>query len=166
MDFEYLIDCQNAIPTIAEWYVKQWGHLVEGDTFDDALRRMRDYLNRDKIPFILVGLDQNDICGVAQLKHLEMGDMYPDRQHWLGGVFVPQGHRSAGLGSEIVEKMVSLAPEYDVETLNLQTEKLDGGLYARLGWNPVEQIVNDRGVEVLVMERHLASPEKNRPGGS
>lgn len=154
MDFEYLVDCQNAIPTIAEWYVKQWGHLVEGDTFDDALRRMRDYLNRDKIPFILVGLDENDICGVAQLKYREMGDIYPDREHWLGGVYVPQEHRRSGVGSEIVEKIVSLAPQHGVETLNLQTEKLDGGLYARLGWKPVERTKN-RGLDVLVMERHL-----------
>ncbi|MDB2356031.1 hypothetical protein N9V89_02245 [Pseudoalteromonas sp.] len=39
--------------------------------------------------------------------------------------------------------------------IHLQTEKLDGGLYKQLGWQPIEQ-VNNRGVEVLVMSKHIA----------
>ena len=38
--------------------------------------------------------------------------------------------------------------------LHLQTEQLDGGIYARLGWAPREQI-EYRGIQVLVMENDL-----------
>ena len=157
MEFKYLADCEESIPTIAKWYVDQWGPLAEGETFEDALRRMRGYLHRDRIPFVLVGLDRDGIRAVAQLKYYEMGEMYPDREHWLGGVYVPAEHRGNGVGGEIVEKIVSIAPEHGVETLHLQTEKLDGGLYARLGWTPVEQVVNRLDIRVLVMERHLGT---------
>lgn len=50
--------------------------------------------------------------------------------------------------------MVSIAVNLDVHNLYLQTERLNGGLYYRLGWKPVEQ-VNYRGLDVLVMENEI-----------
>ncbi|MFQ6006412.1 MAG: hypothetical protein ACE5OQ_13020, partial [Woeseia sp.] len=52
------------------------------------------------------------------------------------------------------EQIATMAPTYGVQTLHLQTEAPDGGLYARLGWTPYAQ-VNNRGLNVLVMERLL-----------
>ena len=106
------------------------------------------------IPFILVGWAEDDICAVAQLKFREMEDLFPEKEHWLGGVFVPESHRGQGYGSRIAEKITALAPAYGVSTLYLQTERLDGGIYSQLGWQPVERVDNG-GLEVLVMERHL-----------
>lgn len=42
-----------------------------------------------------------------------------------------------------------------VERLHLQTPALDGGLYARLGWEPIAQVTN-HGLDALVMERVLS----------
>ena len=50
--------------------------------------------------------------------------------------------------------MAELARGLGVPTLSLQTERLDGGLYARHGWVPVTEF-SDRGRAVLVMERRL-----------
>jgi hypothetical protein len=41
-----------------------------------------------------------------------------------------------------------------VATLHLQTLRLDGGLYAALGWTPRERVVYE-GREVRVMARRL-----------
>lgn len=155
MRFEYLVDCPDALPKIALWYLNQWGRLTEGETFDSSLERLQEYLNRDKIPFILVGLLDEEICAVGQLKFREMEEMFPEKEHWLGGVYVPEPHRGKGFGSEIASEIAGLAPNHGVSTLYLQTERLDGGLYSALGWHPIEQVNNRAGLEVLVMERHL-----------
>ncbi len=154
VEFALLADRADAIPTIARWYFDEWGHLAEGDSIDRTRDRIGSYMNRDEIPFILVAINDNELVGAAQLKYREMAKMFPDKEHWLGGVYVAPSHRGQGYGFQIVEKIVSMAPRYGVETLHLQTEALDGGLYARLGWTASAQVTN-HGLDVLVMEQRL-----------
>ena len=155
IDFTFLADRTEAIPIISKWYFDKWGHLVEGDSIERTRDRIEDYLNRYEIPFILVATNGNDLVGAAQLKYREMAEMFPDKEHWLGGVYVAANQRGKGYGSQIVEQIVKLAPRYGVEKLHLQTEALDGGLYARLGWSPSAQVTN-HGLDVLVMKRELS----------
>ena len=155
LEFVFLADREDAIPIVTDWYHEEWGHLRRGDTVSHTRDRVEEYLNRDRIPFILLATQEDNIVATAQLKFREMAEMFPDKEHWLGGVFVPAGHRDQGHGARIVEQIVKMAPAYGVRTLNLQTEALDGGMYARLGWTPCAQ-VRYRGLDVLVMERHVS----------
>ena len=155
IDFTFLADRMDAIPIISKWYFNKWGHMVQGDSIERTRLRIEDYLNRDEIPFILVATKDNDLVGAAQLKYREMAEMFPDKEHWLGGVYVAANQRGKDYGSQIVEQIVKMAPRYGVEKLHLQTEALDGGLYARLGWTPCALVTN-HGLDVLVMERLLS----------
>ena len=130
--------------------------MAQGHTFERKRDRSDDYMNRDKIPLILVATNDNNLVGAAQLKYREMVEMFPEKEHWLGGEYVAARHRGQGYGSQMVEQIVKMAPSYGVETLHLQTQALDGGLYARLGWTPHTQVTS-RGLEVLVMEQQLSS---------
>lgn len=152
--FAFLADRPDAIPLVSRWYYDEWGHLLPGDSIEQTRERIEEYLNCDEIPFILLASIDNEIVAAAQLKFREMAEMFPDREHWLGGVYVASGHRGRGYGSLIVERIARMAPAYGVQTLHLQTEALDGGLYARLGWTPCARVKN-HGLNVLVMERHL-----------
>jgi GNAT superfamily N-acetyltransferase len=153
--FTFLADRLDAIPIISKWYFDEWGHLAQGDSIDGTRDRIEGYMNRDEIPFILIAANGNDLVGAAQLKYREMAEMFPDKEHWLGGVYVAVNHRGQGYGSQIVEQIVKMAPRYGVKTLHLQTEALDGGLYARLGWMPYARVTS-RGLDVLVMEQQLS----------
>ena len=155
IEFMFLADRVDAIPIISKWYFDEWGHFEQGGSIERTRDRIEDYMNRDEIPFILVATNDNDLVGAAQLKYHEMAEMFPDKEHWLGGVYVAASHRGQGYGSQIVEQIVKMAPRYGVETLHLQTEALDGGLYARLGWMPYAQVTS-RGLDVLVMEQQLS----------
>jgi len=155
IEFTFLADRVDAIPIISKWYSDEWGHLAQGHSSERTQDRIEDYVNRDEIPFILVATNENNLVGAAQLKYREMAEMFPDKEHWLGGVYVAASHRGQGYGSQIVEQIAKMAPRYGVETLHLQTPALDGGLYARLGWTPYKQVTN-RGLDVLVMERQLS----------
>ena len=156
MQFEFLTNHQVAIPIIGRWYNEEWGRRLHDETEEESIKRLNEYLNTDKIPFILVATERTEIIGAAQLKYREMEDLFPEKEHWLGGVFVSPKHRGHGIGSQLAQEIVATAPSYGVSTLHLQTEQLDGGLYTRLGWLPVQQVEND-GMNVLVMERHIGA---------
>ena len=115
------------MPIIGHWYNQHWGQRIHGESEEESARRITEYLNIDKIPFIIVATDGAEILGAAQLKYREMADLFPEKEHWLGGVLVAPKHRGRGIGSRLVEEIASCAPAYGVSTLHLQTKQLDGG---------------------------------------
>jgi len=50
--------------------------------------------------------------------------------------------------------MVDIAKTRRVRRLHLVTEVLDGGLYAKIGWNPIRQVHVD-DLDLLVMARDV-----------
>ena len=154
MQFEFLRDRQDAIPTIGRWYHQEWGLRLQGDTEQQCIDGLYEYLNSKIVPFILVATENAEILGAAQLKIREMKEMFPDKEHWLGGVYVASLHRGQRIASQLAEAIASRAPSYGVKTLHLQTEQLDGGLYRKLGWLPIQEVDNN-GLRVLVMERRV-----------
>jgi GNAT superfamily N-acetyltransferase len=153
LDFALLADRPEAIAMIARWYFGEWGQRSPGSTVATICANLEKYLNGTTIPLLVLAVDHDDILGVASLKYREM-DIYPDREHWLGGVYVPTAHRGRSIGSRVVENVVERARTLNVSTLHLQTDRLDGGMYRRLGWKESERVTY-RGCEVLVMERWL-----------
>jgi GNAT superfamily N-acetyltransferase len=161
IEFAFLADRVDAMPVVAGWYRDEWGDLLQGGETDVAPDQLEAYLNRDEIPFLLIATKGDELVGAAQLKRHELIAQFPDRMNWMGGVYVVAEHRGRGYGSLIAERIATMAPEYGVQTLHLQTPALDGGLYARLGWSPVTRATN-HGLDVLVMERRLTVPEVRR----
>jgi GNAT superfamily N-acetyltransferase len=153
MEFEYLAENTNAIPTLANWYFNEWGHIEKGNTLDNVIKKLHGYLHVNEIPLIIMAINEGEILGAAQLKYREM-DIYPEREHWLGGVYVSKKHRGNNIAEKIILKVISDAKKLNVKTLYLQTEDKSGGLYQHLGWHPIEQ-VNYRGIDVLVMENQI-----------
>ena len=153
MELELLVENKEAIPIVASWYYKEWWYLSKENTLAKVTEKLHDYLNTDKIPLIVLAVDKGEILGASQLKYREM-DIYPEKEHWLGGVYVSENHRGNGIAERIINKVISIATELGVRKLYLQTERLDGGLYKCLGWQPIEQ-VNYRGIDVLVMEKEI-----------
>lgn len=151
MIFEFLADRPEALKTVAGWYYNEWGHLTEEvNSVEKSMEILKQYLNRDRIPLIILAIEDDQVIGAVQLKYYEM-DIYPNKEHWMGGVYVSENHRQKRVAEKLVRKAVKVAKTYHIESLYLQTQKLDGGLYKRLGWQPVEQVTY-RGVKVLVMK--------------
>lgn len=153
MNFAFLADRPDAIPIIAKWYFNEWGYLRDVNSIEKTIQILQQYLNRDKIPLILLAIENDEIAGAVQLKYYEM-DLYPEKEHWLGGVYVSDKYRKKKIAEKLVNRAIEVATNNNVETLYLQTEKLDGGLYKRLGWKPIDK-VKYNGKEVLVMKKKL-----------
>jgi GNAT superfamily N-acetyltransferase len=115
---------------------------------------LQQYMNRDRLPLMILMVSGSQTIGVAQLKFHELFDLFPDKEHWLGGIYVEPAHRGQGHASVLVRQAVAIASDHGIPTLHLQTSAHNGGLYARLGWEPFAS-VNNGFEDVLVMERKL-----------
>ena len=159
MQYQLLADRPEAIPVVARWLYEEWGRTIEGNTVEKACERLRHRVSRDHLPLHVLAVENGAVVGFAALKIREI-DVYPDREHWLGSVYVPPEHRGRGIASFLIQTVVSMAFRYGVSMLSLQTEREDGGLYRKHGWVPVERI-HYHGVDVTVMERYL-KPKPNK----
>lgn len=154
MKFEFLADRPEALETISHWYYEEWGRWNPKNSVQSISKKLLQSMNKDKVPLMLLAIDRDDVVGAVELKYREM-DIYPDKEHWLGGLFVEPKYRGAAVGKQLIQQIIKLAGELGINKLHLQTERLDGGVYARLGWRPIEQIDN-KGIKVLVMERDVS----------
>jgi GNAT superfamily N-acetyltransferase len=155
IQFALLADYPNAIPVIASWYFAEWGYLPELANLKDIENKLQASLNRGEIPLVILALIDERVAGVAELKYHET-DLYPDKEHWLAGLYVPVQHRGKDVGYRLIRHSIETARTLGIRTLYLQTEQLDGGLYGKMGWNHVEK-VSYRDVDVLIMEKHLGN---------
>lgn len=153
MEFIYLADQEEALPVVAEWYYRQWGKEHGMESVKESEKILSGYLNRDDIPLVMLAWEKGELLAAVQLKYYEM-DIYPNKEHWLGGVFVPEKHRGRKIARKLVKHATEFAKSHGVDILYLQTEKLNGGLYKELGWKPIEK-VGYRGKNVLVMKKRL-----------
>ena len=154
IELKELSECPEAAPTVARWYFDEWGPLIDGETYEKSLAGLQAYMRDGQMPVLVVATDHGVALGAAQLKFHEMAEAYPDLEHWLGGVYVAKAHRGKGIATKLVKRIIEIAPQHGVTRLYLQTLALDGGLYARLGWKPLEQHHGPQHV-VLVMEKDL-----------
>jgi len=158
--FDYLANNRDAIETISDWYENEWGYLRTSTGLPPYKLRLPEYLNIDKVPLIILAINGGNYVGAAQLKLREM-DIYPQYKYWVGGVYVEKRFRGNSIATDIVSKIIQKAQSINIQQLYLQTQKLDGGLYKKLGWRPLEK-VKYMGIEVLVMvnDIHKANNER------
>ncbi|HFK2906452.1 GNAT family N-acetyltransferase [Stenotrophomonas maltophilia] len=139
---------------LAQWYHAEWGQDA-GLTVEQELQRLNPPQDAEGFPHLIAAFDDGQVVGAVQLKRREM-QAFPQYEHWLGSVFVADSHRGRGLAGALVEQAAAQAVRMGVSDLYLQTEALGGGLYARLGWKPLQEADN-RSYRVLVMVRRLAA---------
>ncbi len=153
MKFDFLANHPQFVPTVARWYFDQWGYKTANNSYDQTLARLQKNLSFDQPPLAIVGLENDIPKAAAQLKIREM-TIFPEREFWLGSVYVAEEVRGHGVGEMLVEHALERAHSLGIKTLYLYTSNLSGGLYARKGFLPVEQVYYD-GKEVLVMQKEL-----------
>ena len=154
LSFAYLADRPEAVPQIAHWWFDEWGHLSPGDSVDALTARVQGLLHRDQLPIQIVAIVENSIVGVAALKLHELIDLFPEKEFWLGSVYVAPEFRGRGIASALAMKIVEIAKSRGIKSLHLQTQSLDGGLYAKLGWKKLEQIHYD-GYDAVVLVKQI-----------
>lgn len=149
----YLADQPQLVPQIAAWYYNEWGYKELGKSVEKTCERLSTKLNRDRAPIPVIALRDGKLIGAAQLKIREM-EIYPEREFWLGGVYVDEAARKQGAAELLVKRIEEISKQLGISELFLQTKMLDGGLYAKLGWTQAEQ-VRYKGVQVCIMRKEI-----------
>lgn len=155
IQFEYLADRPECVPQVIAWWHTVWADRM-GSDIPRLEAQLRQSLGRDELPVHLLATAAGRPVGTAVLKRQELADLYPDRQYWLGSVYVVPEYRHGRIASQLAERVIELAREQELPHLYLQTVNLNGGLYARLGWRPVERF-DYRGETTLLMLRELGT---------
>lgn len=153
MKLQYLKERKEFIPTLAKWYFEEWGQEDENRTLEIEVSELEKTLNKTKIPLTVIANDEGELIGAGQLKWKEMS-IYPTKEYWLGGIFVKPQNRGTGIAYQIVEQLIEIARVLQIRKLYLQTERLNGGLYSRMGWKEIEQITY-HNIPIVVMERKV-----------
>lgn len=153
-DFAPLAERPDAVPLVARWWCDEWG-LPPRHESPEAYVRELACLKPGDLPFHLLALRGRNILGVATLKDQSaLHESFPDSRYWLSGVYVPPALRGRGIATALCLKMADIAEARGVRRLHLTTEALDGGLYAKIGWQPVRRVrVED--LDLLVMARDI-----------
>jgi len=154
LEIHFLADRPDALPLVAGWLYNEWGHHNPANSLATVVAGLTAELNNDGLPIQVVAVLDGAVVGTAALKLHELRDRFPELRYWLGGVYVSADARGHGIAGALVRHVEQLAIDRGITVLHLQTERLDGGLYARLGFQPIEQIKH-RGIDVMVMVKPL-----------
>lgn len=152
LQFEYLADHPDQVPTVIRWWQSVWADRMGATEQAEAI--LRDSLSHQQLPIHVLAMIDGEAVGTAALKKQELAELYSDCQYWLGSVFVAEAHRGGKIASALSEHIASLARQRRLPHLYLQTMNTSGGLYARLGWQPIEEF-EYRGERSLLMCRQL-----------
>jgi GNAT superfamily N-acetyltransferase len=149
LSYKFLHDQPNETRTVINWWNTVWSDRL-GSDLDGAEQQLAQSLSKTELPIHLLAYFDDVPVGTAALKHQEMETLYPDCYYWLGSVFVDPRYRGSKVASDLTMQIVSLAKSRALPHLYLQTADLSGGLYASLGWKPVERF-SYNGEETLLM---------------
>jgi GNAT superfamily N-acetyltransferase len=152
--FALLAELPEFVPLVASWLFGEWGHERPGSSIAALARDITSKLGTATLPLHVLALADEVPVGVAVLKPHEMRDVFPDRTPWLGSVVVAPAYRRNGIGAALICEVEALGLRCGFSRLYLQTERDDGGLYARLGWQICDQLPY-HGYQATVMTKVL-----------
>jgi len=153
LEFEYLADRPQDVPLIIEWWRTVWADRM-GDDISHAEEQLHTSLSKTDLPIHILATQAGVPVGTAALKQQELGEVFPDFQYWLGSVFVAEEARDGQIASQLSQHIVEIARFLHLPQLYLQTINLDGGLYSKLGWQPITEFTY-KGEHALLMVKEL-----------
>ena len=139
---------------VVDWWQEVWGDRM-GD-LEAYTRHFMATLGGHDLPLNILAVKEGKPIGTAALKDHEMREIYPDFHYWMGSVYVKPEYRGQGIAARLAGRIIELARQRRLPQIYLQTVDLSGGLYAALGWEPLDRLIY-RGDETLVMVKHLGN---------
>ena len=138
-----LADHIDVLPTLADWYRKEWEPYYGIDGPGDALADLESRCNRDSLPVGLVALEGDLVKGVAALDLDEATNLTPS----VVGLLVAAEYRGQGVAARLLESATNLADRLGYSRVYISTTTL-GDHLLRTGWRffgPVSFLNGEQG---------------------
>jgi GNAT superfamily N-acetyltransferase len=141
-------------PVVAGWFLEVFRH-ARSPSQQVLTARLLAQSKRSEETFVLIADDVP--VGTASFVINDLPSR-PDLTPWLASVLVRPQFRGRGYSVPLIQHVEAVAAAASVPTLWLYTWSAEP-LYARLGWQRVGvERDADRDIEVVLMNRQLASP--------
>lgn len=129
-----LRQCPQYLEQLATWHHEEWANLNPGQSLEQRLVSMQDYLGKKVIPstFVALGEDNETLMGSAALIENDM-DTRPDLTPWLASVFVAPAFRRQGVGRALINRVIQHCYHNQIPRLYLFTPDQER-FYATSGW--------------------------------
>lgn len=118
---ELLKNCQQTIPTLAEWFYEEWLPYDPSLTKEKLIEGLGKRLNDDQLPFVIVALKDGLPIGMISLKDTGAPEFPTDGSPWIGSFYVLPSERNKGLGYELGKVVLTLAKRLGYEQVNFFT---------------------------------------------
>ena len=139
------------LETLAKWHQRQWSYLNPGQSLQQRMDKMREYLEPKFIPSMYIAKD-DDLVGSAAIVASDM-ETRMQLSPWLASVFIAKKYRGHGYGSLLVSHVMNEAKNNGIESIFLFTPDQEN-FYRRLGWQTIEK-TDYRDCSVFVMRAKL-----------
>ena len=152
MNITYLAGHEEVIPTLAEWFYREWSYLQPNRTLSDVESSIRERVNKDVLPVALLAFEGSILVGTICLRTHDM-DTRLDLSPWLAGLYVAESWRGRGIGTEMVNAIEQTASTLGIRKLYLYTLRAEP-FYSRMVWQ-VKETTEYHGAKVTIMEKIL-----------
>jgi N-acetylglutamate synthase-like GNAT family acetyltransferase len=156
MEFLYLADHPQFLPTVAAWHHSEWGYIRPGDTVEARQKRLEAECGHREIPTTIIALEKGKLLGSVSLLDEDM-DTHKELTPWLASLFVAVEKRGQGIGAALVRRLIEEARELEVKRLYLYTPDQEK-FYTRLDWSLLER-TNYAGKPAVIMA-YAISPDR------
>jgi GNAT superfamily N-acetyltransferase len=145
----------EAVPTVAEWHFREWGHTDPGGSLEAWTVAMARQADAVQPPGTLIAIAGRTPVGVVCLVEQDMAGYGPatGRTPWLKGLYVAPSARRQGVGGTLVRRCEAWAASLGHKALYLYTERDSGAqaLYEHLSWRAIHAGHYD-GIAVTIMQ--------------
>lgn len=149
----------EVLDELRAWFEAQWPSYYGVDGPGDAMRDLLAYSHTDGLPFGVVALAGDTVCGVAALK----ADSIASHQHlspWAAAGMVRPDLRGRGIGRELLLALEQRASEMGFDRIYCGTSTAQG-LLQRCGWRLLECITHE-GESLCIYDKALRLQEDNK----
>lgn len=137
------------LETLASWHHAEWASINPGQTLQDRIDKMQNYLKDDFVPSTFIYKHNGELAGSAAIVENDMST-HKELSPWMASVFVEPSFRKRGIGSALVRHVMQQAKEQGISTLYLFTPD-QAPLYESLGWSTLFE-EDYHGERVTVMQ--------------
>lgn len=152
-ELHYLENRPHHIPALAAWHFAQWGELNPANDVAARIARLQSHLQRGAVPTTFIACDGEQLLGSASLVVSDL-DIRPELTPWLASVFVAPAARNRGVGTLLVQRVMSEVHAIGLPRLHLFTLDREK-FYAEMGWRLLERTIW-RAREIAVMSYEFA----------
>lgn len=125
--------CPQHLPLLAHWQQQQWGD----GSLEQRLQRLQSHLDARAVPGTLVALADGVPVGCISMVDYRRLAGDPGSV-WLANLYVLPGHRTRGVGAQLLTAALQFVAQRQLAPVNLYTTDKEA-YYSRRGWRVIKR---------------------------